>query len=114
MNIGRFLKLAPEGGNDARNRCWITLACIVMQQRIGESLLVGNLCGSPADVEVEIAQIKTELDGILREARTRFQSPISNCANTRNRDCDSSALRTGVAGTVISAEGPGCGYARKN
>ena len=78
MNVGRFLKLAPEKGNDARNRCWIALAGVAMQQQIGESLMVGNLCKSLADVEAEVAQIKAELDGILREARIRFQSPNSN------------------------------------
>ena len=74
MNIGRFLKLAPEGGNDARNRCWIALAGVAMQQQVGESLLVGNQCGSLAEIEKEVAQIKAELDDILREARTRFGS----------------------------------------
>ena len=74
MNAGRFLKLAPEAGNDARNRCWIALVGVAMQQHVGQSLLVGNPCESLAQIEAEVAQIKAELDSILREARTRFQS----------------------------------------
>ena len=77
MNVGRFLKLAPEKGNDARNRCWIALAGVAMQQQIGESLLVGNPCESLAEVEAEVAQIKSELDEILHEARIRFRQPQS-------------------------------------
>ena len=77
MNVGRFLKLAPEKGNDARNRCWIALAGVAMQQQIGESPLVGNPCESLAEVEAEVAQIKSELDEILREARIRFRQPQS-------------------------------------
>ena len=78
MNVGRFLKLAPEGGNDPQNRCWIALAAMFMQQRVGESVMVGNMCKSLADVEAEIAQIKAELDDILREARARFEPRNSN------------------------------------
>jgi hypothetical protein len=72
MTSGKFLTFGPEQPNPARKTCWIASNSANLRTQMGGDFLVGNECHSLKEIEAEVAQIKSDLDDILRAARARF------------------------------------------
>lgn len=64
--MAKFLRF---GNRPARKTGWIALANKDLNTQINGDLLIGRECQFLSEIEQEIAEIKSDLDEILRAAR---------------------------------------------